>query len=302
MEWNAYQTKYEHYKRYSGNKRKSVIDFYEDAVESKQPYSGKTYADDHVFLHLAEMAWHELRRPFYRVYPVIFPCLEKISLDIDSVFTFPPDTVKPYIYDEAHQHYSGKELAFNPISVVFPKNSVKCSVEGVSCYLTGMLLCGFYEDGQPIRSVSIFQYDTAAIAMNRTVPGHTVKDKLEERRAARGDECTEESAKMYRIAIALNLLSRDNSELLKPLVLKKDREKFENADDELKRRLIERAQNRGLNGFELGGCLESSPHVRRPHFAIRWTGKGGKVPKLRPIKASVVNRKKITEVPSGYGD
>ena len=45
-----------------------------------------------------------------------------------------------------------------------------------------------------------------------------------------------------------------------------------------------------------------SPHMRVPHFAIRWTGKGRTKPKLVPVKGSLVNREKILPIPTGYLD
>ena len=48
--------------------------------------------------------------------------------------------------------------------------------------------------------------------------------------------------------------------------------------------------------------MECAPHFRRPHFAIRWTGKGGAVPRMVPVKGSVVKRQLATDVPTGYMD
>lgn len=97
-----------------------------------------------------------------------------------------------------------------------------------------------------------------------------------------------------RLCLGVLLLASD-PEFIEPLLLSKDRGK---KDPDGK--LHEKAKRKGVFGFEIGRDFDHSPHVRRPHFAIRWTGKNGKTPKLVPVKGCVVNRKKLTEIPTGY--
>jgi hypothetical protein len=99
---------------------------------------------------------------------------------------------------------------------------------------------------------------------------------------------------IVRLCIGVMLLASD-PEFIHPLLLSKDRGK---KDDDGK--LHEKAKKRGVFGYEIGREFQVSPHVRRPHFAIRWTGKNGKIPKLVPVKGCVVSRKKLTEIPTGY--
>ena len=89
-------------------------------------------------------------------------------------------------------------------------------------------------------------------------------------------------------------------ELIIPDVLNKDRDKFLNANDELRLKLIDRAKRRGKFGFTLGRDLEKIPHVRRPHPALVWTGVGRKIPKIIMRAGSIVHREKIEKVPTGY--
>lgn len=65
---------------------------------------------------------------------------------------------------------------------------------------------------------------------------------------------------------------------------------------------ISRARRNGNFGFDVGKELEMSPHYRRPHFAIRWTGPGGKVPRIVPVKSSIINKSVLGEIPTGYED
>lgn len=59
-------------------------------------------------------------------------------------------------------------------------------------------------------------------------------------------------------------------------------------------------------GWNVGAAVEKESrvvgvHFRRPHLAIRWCGsKTEKRPVLTRISGSIVNRKRLTEIPTGY--
>lgn len=110
------------------------------------------------------------------------------------------------------------------------------------------------------------------------------------------DEQKRISHQMCRIALGVMLLAAD-PDYVKPVILKADEGKTTPIDER-----VERARNRGVFGFTLGEDIEVSPHFRRPHFAIRWTGKGASVPKLVPVKGAVIGRSIMTTVPTGYED
>lgn len=103
---------------------------------------------------------------------------------------------------------------------------------------------------------------------------------------------------MLRIAIAIIMLDNDPT-IIDREVLSKDRLKWEQTRDP---RYIEKAAKRGINGWRIGEKIEVLPHFRRPHFAIRWTGPGRTIPKLRPISGSIVHRDLVTKVPTGRLD
>lgn len=100
----------------------------------------------------------------------------------------------------------------------------------------------------------------------------------------------------FRIVCAICLL-KDNQDLIEPLPLDSDRAKWEETHDI---KLIEKAARRGKKGWAVGKHVEVAPGFRVPHFAIRWCGKGGYDPQLRPIKGCFVHRKVIEEVPTDY--
>lgn len=105
--------------------------------------------------------------------------------------------------------------------------------------------------------------------------------------------------KLVRIACCLCLLN-NNPELITPQVLNRDADKARNATPEELAALAARARANGRYGFSVGAGLESIPHMRRPHPAIYHTGKGRAVPVIKMRKGSVVQRKKVTEVPTGF--
>lgn len=104
---------------------------------------------------------------------------------------------------------------------------------------------------------------------------------------------------MMKLALGALFLASD-LRYLEPVLLKKDRHVYN--DSEALERAVQRARRKGIIGFNLGEKAEKSPHFRCPHFAIRWKGKGGTRPELVPVKASVVHKDKLNQIPSGYRD
>lgn len=105
-----------------------------------------------------------------------------------------------------------------------------------------------------------------------------------------------QSGQALKIAIGLRLLAAD-SEYFQPAILNSDQSKIGDVDMAI---LVDRAKRRGKFGFELGKGCELSPHFRNPHFAIRWTGKGGSVPRLVPVKGAIIHKNKALEIPTGF--
>ena len=99
-------------------------------------------------------------------------------------------------------------------------------------------------------------------------------------------------------------LIRNNPDLIEQQPLASDLSRFERSTDfEERQKLLDRAKRRGKLAFAIGKHIETAAGFRHPHFAIRWMGHGEpKTPVLRPIKGCIVNRQKITNVPTGYLD
>jgi hypothetical protein len=112
------------------------------------------------------------------------------------------------------------------------------------------------------------------------------------------DNETESEAEVRKLLAQISLgvlfLAAD-PDYIKPVLLKADEGKSTPIEER-----IARAKNRGVYGFTIGEEIERCPHFRRPHFAIRWTGKGAEIPKLVPVKGAIVGKEKMTTVPTGY--
>lgn len=99
-----------------------------------------------------------------------------------------------------------------------------------------------------------------------------------------------------RLCCSLSLLENDAS-VIEPDVLAKDRDRFEQTGDQ---KFVDKAHRRGKVGWNVGRHIEISPHYRRPHMALVWTGRGRTLPKIVPRKGSVVHRELVEKVPSGF--
>jgi len=99
------------------------------------------------------------------------------------------------------------------------------------------------------------------------------------------------------LCCTLCLLDNDPS-IISPDVLAKDRDRFERTGDQ---KYVDKAHRRGEVGWNVGRHIEVSPHYRRPHLMLAWTGPGRAVPRVVPRRGSVVHREMVEKVPSGYG-
>jgi len=132
----------------------------------------------------------------------------------------------------------------------------------------------------------------------------TIEEKLSRFRMTEGDielslhpdDTKELELIATKLAVGVILLGND-PDFAEPEVLANHRQKYEESKNP---KYIEKARKRGIRGWRLGERFESCPHYRRPHLGLRWTGKGRGVPRIVPIKGSIVHRKTMERVPTGY--
>lgn len=105
-------------------------------------------------------------------------------------------------------------------------------------------------------------------------------------------------AKTIQIVAAVGVMAK-NPDAVQPDVLNKDADKYQETKDA---KYVERAIRNGKYGWNVGKELEASPHIRKSHFRRQWVGKGRTRQETVFVSGSVVMRRKMTEVPTGYLD
>lgn len=228
-----------------------------------------------------ERNWYDNKRPYYNVWPGIAAKL--LTLDISKV------------------RASACELPVDPILIRFAEATDFLFDDGrpVQTILFAMGAARFPKQ-MPFTSICIARssgFETRipfALNADETIGTNRESFVTKDMDAKRA----EFSQKTMSLCLSLCLLATDTS-IIEPDVLSADRTKFE---ETLEDKYVERARRRGKVGWNVGRLVAVSPHYRRGHFALRWTGKGGAVERIVWINSTVVKRKSVTDVPTGYLD
>ena len=225
------------------------------------------------------------RRPFYRLYPGITESLTKLGIEkLDITKVHPP---------------------VNPLSLEFP---VDRPLIAGNRKIVNILFREFENDD------SLFieyrsHYDTFGVLIFPRVNEQIIRLL---HKTPKEDRDTFKA--VLQIVFGVCMIPHADTDLLKPLVLNRDKEKFEATGDI---KFVDRAKRNGVHGWELGRDIPTpeemeslrqqhgepgrkSPHWRMGHFAIRHTGEGRTVPVIRWINEVFVNKDLWKEVPHGY--
>lgn len=256
----------------------------------------------------SSLSWNELRRPYYNVYPSVASSLAKTTLEVPcktviDAMKFLPEHLSVR-YQVGHELNVGNGAIgdffvsrHDNTVLVDDLDSIPAAPSGrdsITLYVCDATVCPdtIYANGKTVISKPYTYY---AMVLDS---GKSVEDMVQaiQSRYTVPKIVNDLSMAALRTVMCLALLTSD-SEVVSPVVLNAHREKFEKTGDP---KYIEKAAKRGVVGWEVGRDIEVGPHYRRPHFGIRWTGKGAAEPKLVPVKGSIVHRKKIGDVPTGY--
>jgi hypothetical protein len=287
-----------------------------------------------------EKDWALNKRPYYDVYPSIIPMLTRLSLNFpgnaithydDDIYVAegvdaklgPVTLVTPELIANTEKAKSG--LKFTSLLIRLPKMDHGLSYDDPEhgYTLARTIFVGFQPVTRKAGGRSVTLGITVGVDIGETelgVPVHTMRafpldkrpvneclDALPRHKLSNeGMQVSDEfMTTCVKLAITLCLLE-DNPELIEPDVLSKDRPRLKDADEELRDRLIDKARRRGKNGYLVGKVYEDNhnmtPHTRRPHPCLVWTGKGKTVPKIVIRKGSLIHRKKVSDIPTGYLD
>jgi hypothetical protein len=291
---------------------------------------------------LTEYRWSKARRPFYNIWPCAVEMLTKIDLGkltaANIIPVIPELLLRFPLEAPAAVELNGRRLmnvlvgASKPITASVFREHMKGKVDSLDpdMRMEARQILSLLADEKELITIAdpgtedVAHYDLyyqmefldpdgeAWTAMSKfgLEKGHNLQERLElmpvsdavlHRRVTDVGrrELVEVTKAITRIYATLCLLGDDN-DLVERIVLNKDKEKYARTGDV---KYVEKAERRGVRGWDIGKSVERMPHFRRPHFAIRWMGHGEpKRPELRPIKGALVHRDKLSEVPTGYLD
>lgn len=271
----------------------SIEDYYHHAMRNAMRITEAAGCADQAFnMQLdmfSELHWWKNGRPYYNVWPAITESL--LNFDVSKVpfnsFLSAPD---PYICVQF------QEGGFN----------------GVMCIVVSVIPCGKVS---PLHHIIVCTEQRTEYV--RTQLGREYKSATQICAVSKDDEfrslqemvLAEESMKLtetQNICLSVLLMERD-SDLFEPDILRKDTAKYQNASEEDRKRIAERAfKRRNQRGYHVGRQVETIPHYRRPHPALYWTGNGRRTAKVVFRSGCVVKRNKMTEAPTGrlgtYGE
>jgi hypothetical protein len=268
-----------------------------------------------------EREWTLAGRPYYNLWPSLLPSLSRLKMDADaSLFRLPLDQLLlrfPKTENPLEWEHGGQKWA---VRTVLCENSqlVRDSRPGPSA----LLVRDGEEAPETVRGLT-FWIDAGEDLEGRQIPaespnsirrlmykhlvcqeGHSIEWSFENIPPHMSTDIglgypTWILHAVARIVCTLCLMA-DDPQIVEPVVLKDDEDKYERAPDPA---LVEKARRRGNYGWNVGRSIEVMPHVRAAcPAALYWTGEGRKIPKIRFRRGSVVHRKKFASVPTGFLD
>ena len=258
----------------------------------------------------AEAIWYECERPYYNVWPAIGEILLDTSLEIPlKSFQFPHDVMLLRL--------PVKNNFLSPVSVISVlratsqskyRNKLKWNDPEMEVFWVGAHCIP--EDAKGPEDWFVLHTKCNGHP-NETIEELLVTVAHPDNVWADAEALNEAESGLIRRAIKLccgvSILAED-PEWIMPLVLGKDQDRFEAGDEELRARLLSKAVRQNGRGYTVGKQFEEklarersvNPHIRRPHMALFWVGKGRTKPSLQLRKGAIINSKKMTEVPTGY--
>jgi hypothetical protein len=260
---------------------------------------GKTEED--VFAHwFTAIQWYKDAMPFYRVYPAFQKQLLALGedfLDNLNAFDFDIDQSLKAIAIEF-------PISNEPTHVCELVTALKKGSEHTKSQLDFYMYSNFWykEYGVDKHTSYILRFYAQSIKPNSFREQCSKTEKTSDR------EMFSNALRTYAAIIAIG----DNPDLLQPIPLSNDRDKYEETRDP---KYIDKAKRRGVFGFEVGKVFQDeeqieenikrsggsvAPHYRKSHLAWQPHGPGNSLRKLILKKGSHVNFEKAKKVPTGY--
>ncbi len=244
---------------------------------------------------LLESEWITNKRPYYNIYPAIHPMVSRLKLDIPcGSITMPssPLSLRLPAHDNPYT-YDGRQVK----TVMFGNQKVAAELSS-DRMVDGMVIAFDIGEidamGNPVYSFKIFPLrdDMSLEQASVVLPHHkSMKQGYQVKDITIRD--------MVKLCSVVCLIGED-PDLVTPDILAKDRIDWVTATEIQRQKMVQKAKQKGKNGYNLGVDIDLIPHYRRPHLAVVWTGKGRTLPKVVMRKGAVVHREKLLNVPTGY--
>ena len=246
---------------------------------------------------ILERDWITEDRPYYNIWPVIIPMIDKFDLDIPAVYLRAPEKPISLRLPEKDNPLSWEGGQVRSIMLADQNGMYKGKIgrpDLCSC-LTMMIDVGEVDQtGMPIYTFRIIPLHPGEIVgkIAESLPMHESAEV--------GVQIPKDiQTNVIKLSCLLGMIA-DDPQLVTPDVLASDRDKYLNGDDKQREKLRQKARRRGKNCFDVGKQVDYAPGYRRAHFALFWTGKGRKIPKVQLRKHAIVRRERITKLPTGH--
>lgn len=242
---------------------------------------------------MVERLWWEYERPYYNLWPSVLQMIRDVSLDV------PMRCLK---------------LPYSAMAVCFPEDTK----EGLASFLVSVdkgikreflvnITANVFVGGE---AMVVWRWGQVDGDEPFTVFANCRDNPKDWKRHGVGELSEEQESSILKLVChvfcGVAILANDPT-IVQPIVLNRDMLKYRSSDEATKKYLEDRAARINGRGFGVGEGLESelkstsvSPHVRKPHMALFWTGKGRTVPVLQLRRGAFIHPAEATEVPTGY--
>lgn len=235
--------------------------------------------------------WLSISRPFYRVYPSIEELLLTSDLSVTGDVFF-SNSLVPVV----------KKLKGWSIAVEFSKESQVIN----RCVMISIIKGPGEFTREDFHMVMHYvdEENGDFICSSFSIGACTLEESIE-MASKHGDSAgvKDEALSIFRVFVGACMLANDPM-LIEPIVLNRDAIKYKKASVEQRHKMEERASRLNGRGWAIGKGFEeqceTSPHFRKSHLALFWTGKGRSIPKLQLRKGCLVKSRKVVEIPTGH--
>jgi hypothetical protein len=237
--------------------------------------------------------WDKCGQEYYKIYPAITAAMSKLTLDLnlEDYATWGQDQFASRFAVGFEPLVIGENGVEHRLKLVVSSMNVSNDTTHRPLLITFSIWTSGHDDTRLVSGVRVYCEGPLVFDTESEIGPNIIPSAI--------------SSKMMkaelRAAIFPRLIKNDPT-IVAPEVLSRDEQNWNIATQEQREAMVARAKRKGKFGFSIGKEYETMPHFRRPHFALRHTGKGGAIPKIVPVKSSIVHREVLTRVPTGHYD